>query len=80
MSLELRFEETIKKVKSLNQGILNPSNFPSYYTFEQINKMAMLSLQVAAVVKDFKGSNQMDSDAERFINSMNSIEREAHAV
>jgi len=80
MSLESRFEETIKKVKKLNEGILKPSNFPSSYTVEQMNEMAMLSLRVGAVVKDFKGSNQMDSDAERFIDSMNSIEREAHAV
>ncbi|WP_428737418.1 hypothetical protein [Sulfurimonas sp.] len=80
MSIDDMFDDVQEKIKSLNVGILNPSNVPSHFTASQCNDMGFLSMELSSVIDDFNKSNKYESDLRKLSDEVDDIEYRAKRI
>lgn len=80
MKPESRFEQLKDKNNNLVNGILKPENYPDHLSASDCSDLALLNLQLHAIISDFKNSKCDDKEITEALSSLSDIEWKAKKI
>lgn len=80
MKPEKMFEQLKEKNNYLVNGILKPENYPDHLTASDCSDLALLNLELDAVISDFKNSKCDDKEISEALSALSDIEWKAKSI